>query len=241
MEKFLMSIAGFDPTGGAGILRDIKTFWSLGFLGCGALTANTVQNTKGVEKVEFVNGEFLISQIEKTLEEIPVLGVKIGLPHREYSVNLYIKEKLEKLKVPVVFDTVIAPTFGKKFVENLKAIEPLLELSDFLTPNEREYAVLKDLFKEKLKEKTLIVKGIKEGGRVYDLLIEKEIVLAKAEHQRDSLEVRGTGCAFSSAFLSFLVKGGNPKEAFNEAVNYLREYRKESFKLKGWKQRYSLL
>ncbi len=241
MEEFLMSIAGFDPTGGAGILRDIRTFWNFGFLGCGALTANTVQNTKGVKEVEFVKGEFLISQIEKVLEEVPVLGVKVGLPHRELKVNLYIKEKLEKLQVPIVFDPVVAPTFGKEFVNNLKAIEPLIDASDFLTPNEREYTLLKDFFKEKVSRKSLIVKGIKEGNRVYDLLIERGKVLAKVEHQKDSLEVRGTGCAFSSAFLCLLVKGSKLREAFKEAVNFVREYRKKSFKLKGWKQGYSLL
>jgi len=73
--KFALTVAGFDPTGGAGILRDVLTFKELGFYGCAVITANTAQNTKGVKEVVFQDESLIAEQITLLEEEIEFSGV----------------------------------------------------------------------------------------------------------------------------------------------------------------------
>ncbi len=235
--RFLLTVAGFDPTGGAGILRDIAVFRRFGFLGTAAITANTVQNTNGVKRVEFVKGDFLIEQLKATLKEIKPLGVKIGIPHCSAEVNSEIAKLLGDFK-PIVFDPVISPTLGKEFLSNLKVLEPLFLIADVITPNTSEYEALKP-FLESFKG-TVIVKGVKEERKVKDLLIADKKVLKKVTHPKDEKEVRGTGCAFSSALLSLMCLGEPVEKAFIGASSFLETYRKESFKTGIMKQFYSL-
>jgi len=241
MKEFLLTVAGFDPTGGAGILRDYATFRHFGFLGCAVVTANTAQNTRGVKAIDFVRGELIEEQLELVLEEIPVKGVKIGLPHRGW-VNRVIAEKVGGLGVPVVFDPVLAPTYGREFVEDLTEITPLIEVATVITPNYSEFERLKPLFGELLKERVVVVKGApKNDDEVEDLLIVKGEVVSRIPHGKDGRVVRGTGCAFSSALLAGLAEGLGLEEAFRRAVEFVSLYRKEAFRLAGALQLYSPL
>ncbi|WP_457680980.1 bifunctional hydroxymethylpyrimidine kinase/phosphomethylpyrimidine kinase [Thermovibrio sp.] len=238
MKEFLLSVAGFDPTGGAGILRDCLTFRTFGFLPCGVITANTVQNTKGVSKVSFVDRELLLSQLRAVLSELPIKGIKLGLPHESLEVNGELFSLLKPLKLPVVFDPVLRPTFGASFVKELSAVKPLLELSTVITPNYEEFLALSSRFPSLLSKKVLVVKGIPEGDRVKDALIVEGKLSLELYHEKDDKVIRGTGCAFSSALLSLIAKGRRVEEAFREAVDFMREYRSRNFKLEGWKQFY---
>jgi len=239
MKEFLLTIAGFDPTGGAGILRDCATFRRFGFLCCAVITANTVQNTKGVRRIEFVNRGFLIDQLEAVFEELPVKGVKLGLPHREEEVNRAIAGRISKTGLPVVFDPVLAPTFGREFVGDLRAITPLIEVSTVITPNYSEFKRLEPVFSDVFRRKVLVVKGAPGGeGKVEDLLIVEGIVVSRISHRRDGRSVRGTGCALSSALLSLLVRGVPVDRAFREAVDFVGSYRENSFTFPGWFQSY---
>lgn len=235
--EFLLSIAGFDPTGGAGILRDVRTFNRFGFLGVAVITVNTVQNTKGVKSFEFVNGSFLISQLEAVLEEISPKGVKVGIPHGELPVNEKIAELLSSLSVPVVFDPVIFPTFGKVFVEDLKVFQPLIEVSTLITPNYSEFQRLREF----LRGKSFVVKGVPVDSDVCDVLFIEGRERLKVCHKRDDKVVRGTGCAFSSALVSLLSKGLNIEDAFKEAVVFITEYREKAFLLERAPQLYPSL
>lgn len=241
-KEFLLTVAGFDPTGGAGILRDCATFRSFGFLGSAVITANTVQNTKGVKRVEFTEGDFLIEQLDAVLEELPPKGVKLGLPHREERVNREIARRIESLAVPVVFDPVLAPTFGREFVEDPEAIAPLMEVATVVTPNYSEFKRLKPLFGEVFSEKVVVVKGAPKGeAEVEDLLIVKGEIVARVAHKRDDRVVRGTGCAFSSALTALLAEPKGVVEAFEGAVSFVGSLRESAFVLNGWKQLYPLL
>ncbi|TCK03348.1 hydroxymethylpyrimidine/phosphomethylpyrimidine kinase [Phorcysia thermohydrogeniphila] len=237
--KFLLSIAGFDPTGGAGILRDIRTFNYFGFYGTAVITANTAQNTKGVKKLSFVDGELIEEQLQLIVEEFRIEGVKVGIPHVDYEVNRKVAEFLKELRVPVVFDPVISPTFGKRFIEKPETILPLIEVSTVITPNLGEFEILKPL----LKEYTgfIVVKGIPKGDFVEDHLLKADNVISKVSHKKDNLTVRGTGCAFSSALLCSTVKGYSVEAAFREAAKFLEVFRKDSFKKGSMKQHFSRL
>jgi hydroxymethylpyrimidine/phosphomethylpyrimidine kinase len=238
----LLSIAGFDPTAGAGILRDCLVFRHFGFYPTAVITANTVQNTKGVKALSFTDGDFLISQLEAVLKELPPQGVKLGLPHKERSVNEEIARRLKCLSVPVVFDPVLSPTLGKSFVKNLKSLEPLLEVSTVITPNYSEFVRLKGEFPELLTDKTLVIKGEPVAfGRVADRLVVKGREVAREEHEKDSLQVRGTGCSYSSALVSLLARGMEPPEAFKETSALLSKWRKGAFKPTAFRQGIILL
>ena len=234
----LLTVAGFDPTAGAGILRDSLVFRRFGFYPTAVITANTVQNTKGVKKVEFVDGDFLISQLSAVLEELPPKAVKLGLPHNDRLVNFRILKKLAPLSVPVVFDTVLAPTYGETFVKSLKAIEPLLELATVLTPNFEEFKVLLKRYRELLKKKAVVIKGVPKGkDSVSDLLVVEGNEVSEVVHRRDSLQIRGTGCTFSSVLTAYLAKGEPLSGAFYKTSLYLAKERPLSFSCKGCKQR----
>ncbi len=237
MRNFLLTIAGFDPTGGAGVLRDVRTFNRFGFLGTAVVTANTSQNTKGVFKVVFTDGDFLIDQVERVLDEIEVKGVKVGIPHRDLCVNERLAVRLGDLGVPVVFDPVLSPTFGRTFIEEVSSILPLIEVSTLITPNFSEFEVIKDY----LSGKNYVIKGVERGNFVCDRLFLKGVLKKEVCHERDDRVVRGTGCAFSSALLSLLSAGKKIEDAFRESSLFLREYREKAFPLKGAKQLYSEL
>ncbi len=237
MKNFLLTVAGFDPTGGAGILRDVRTFNIFGFLGTAVITVNTSQNTKGVLSVSFTDGELLLQQIDLIFDEIDVRGVKVGIPHRDRDVNEKIAERLRDLDVPVVFDPVLSPTFGKSFIDRISVISPLIDVATVLTPNVDEYRLIGDF----VRGKNLVLKGIPKGDLVCDrLFIEGELV-SEVCHRRDGRVVRGTGCAFSSSLTALLAKGKPLSEAFLESSKFLEEYRRKSILLRGAKQLYSLL
>ena len=234
---FLLTVAGFDPTGGAGVLRDIRTFYHFGFSGTAAITVNTVQNAKGVKRVVFVEGALLVSQVESVLEELPPKGVKVGIPHREREVNRKVSEILSSLSVPVVFDPVLSPTFGESFVENTEVLLPLIEVSTVLTPNYSEFLKLREL----LHGKTFIVKGWPYGEKVCDVLFVNGSEANRVCHEKDGRVVRGTGCAFSSALTALLARGLGLNEAFREAVDFITEYRRSAFEIEGAPQLYPSL
>ena len=234
---FLLSVAGFDPTGGAGVLRDVGTFKYFGFPGAAAITVNTVQNAAGVKLLAFVDGAFLLSQVESILEEIRLAGVKVGVPHEDVQVNRKLGELLSSLSVPVVFDPVLSPTYGRKFVEELEILWPLVEVSTVLTPNYSEFLKLKEL----LQRKTFIVKGWPYGDKVCDVLFINGSEADRVCHEKDGRVVRGTGCAFSSALTALLAKGLSLGEAFRKAVNFITEYRRSAFEIEGAPQLYPSL
>ncbi len=234
---FLLSVAGFDPTGGAGVLRDVRTFSYFGFLGGAVVTVNTVQNTKGVKGLSFVEGSFLLSQLKTVLEDFSPEGVKVGIPHRERSVNEEISEIISSLSVPVVFDPVLSPTFGVSFVEKVDTIKPILNVSTLITPNYTEFLKIEEF----LKRKTFIVKGWPYGDRICDVLFVNGREIDRVCHERDNRVVRGTGCAFSSALTALLAKGLGLKEAFREAVDFITEYRRSAFEIEGAPQLYPSL
>jgi len=235
--RFLLSVAGFDPTGGAGVLRDVKTFNYFGFLGGAVITVNTVQNAKGVKEISFVKGSLLISQLKTLLEEISPEGVKVGIPHREEEVNGKVSEMLSSLSVPVVFDPVLSPTFGKEFVEDLEVLRPLIDVSTVMTPNYSEFLMLKEF----LNERTFIVKGWPYGDEVCDVLFVNGKEVDRVCHKKDGRVVRGTGCAFSSALTALLARGLGLKKAFREAVDFITAYRRSAFEVEGAPQLYPSL
>ncbi|SNR91349.1 bifunctional hydroxymethylpyrimidine kinase/phosphomethylpyrimidine kinase [Desulfurobacterium atlanticum] len=230
----LLSIAGFDPTGGAGIIRDILTFKHFGYYGISVITANTSQNTKGVKSIIFEPCEIIKEQLTLLFEEFEIKGVKIGLPHKDYNFNVWLANFLKDKQIPIVFDPVIKPTAGRSFVENLNTITPLIETSTVITPNESEFNLLKNCI-DTSKIPWTIIKGKKEKNSVSDLLLKSGKTIDRITHEKDTLEIHGTGCAFSSALLALMIKEKKTEIAFRKAVEFLSNFRKQA--TEGLKQR----
>ncbi|WP_078058099.1 bifunctional hydroxymethylpyrimidine kinase/phosphomethylpyrimidine kinase [Desulfurobacterium indicum] len=240
MEKpeTLLTIAGFDPTGGAGILRDTSIFRYSGFYGTAVITANTAQNTAGVTDILFQPADLIKNQIKAIQEDFKISGIKIGLPHHDRELNIWIANFIKENKILTVFDPVLKPTSGKTFVENISSIKPLLEASTVITPNYSEYQQLKKYIDGI--QASIIVKGIVKDNKVEDILIENGKETLKISHRiRKKEEVRGTGCAFSSYLLTLLMKT-DLKTAFKKSCKFLQEFREKAVFAGSGKQKINL-
>lgn len=239
---FVLSIAGLDPTGGAGVLLDVKVFSLLGLKGGGIPTTLTLQSTSVFESWKPVNTSYFKKALELVFGDLPVKGVKIGMigtPENAEVIGFFLKKYKKKLKW-VVLDPVIKaslnyPLFNsEEFLKTLK--KEVLPWTDIITPNvleaffigEKKVKERRDLkliaeILRKLGPKYIIVKGWETPFFIYDLLYTSEESLF-LKRKKINLEFHGTGCAFSSALLSFLLKNFTIKEAFKKAKNWLYLY-----------------
>ncbi len=244
--KTLLSIAGFDPTSGAGITKDVEVFFSLGFHGIGIPTSFVIQGPRGVSSLHPVPIEIFENMLEE-LKEIEIEGVKTGVfVNDEYMeiFSTFISEKAKKK--PVVVDPVMKSKNGYSLLDErgvLKLKERVIPLSTAITPNKDEAEALTGLKIERaedvrecakrLKElgaKNVIIKGGHMEGELFDLFYDGSSFIEKKK-QRLERTVHGTGCIFSSVLLSFLAMGLDPREAFLEAENTMDFLMREAYSI----------
>jgi hydroxymethylpyrimidine/phosphomethylpyrimidine kinase len=241
MKKYpiVLTIAGSDSSGGAGIQADLKTISALGCYGTSVITAVTAQNTMGIIAVHPVPVDIIEKQIEAVLSDIGTDSVKIGMLH-SVEVIQAVKRALIKNNInKVVLDPVMVSTSGDKLIED-NAIETLINelfpLSYIITPNLAEAAIIlnnKSLAKNemvnaairllKLTNNAVLLKGGHlEGDTIYDIYIDKSGSTPKIfENPRiNSHNVHGTGCTLSSAIAACLARG----YALDKAVKYAQKY-----------------
>ena len=139
----ILSIAGSDSSGGAGIQADIKTIAMLGGYAMTAITAITAQNTRGVQAVEILPVELVLAQIESCLSDIGADAVKIGMLGSP-AIAHAVADRLDGFAGPVVFDPVMVATSGAELAdgETIAAFDRLLAIATLATPNLPELAVL---------------------------------------------------------------------------------------------------
>jgi hydroxymethylpyrimidine/phosphomethylpyrimidine kinase len=212
----VLSIAGSDPSGGAGIQADLKTFAALGAYGMAAITALTVQNTRGVRNVRAVAAELVADQIDAVLDDVRVDAVKIGLLG-DPAVIAAVGLTLAARPVPVVvLDPVLVATSGDVLLrpDALPALRALLSLADLITPNVPEAAVLLETGQAtdvdgmvgqavrlaSLGPAVLLTGGHLEGVEAIDVLVVPgaEPLLLRGPRVVTS-STHGTGCTLSSA------------------------------------------
>lgn len=236
----VLTIAGSDCSGGAGIQADIKTISALGAYAASAITAITVQNTLGVTGIHPVPPEFVRGQIEAVMTDIRPQAVKIGMINDVKIVEV-IAGALQKFRPRfVVFDPVMVSTSGCKLIED-EAIEALttrlMPLATLITPNLSEAQVLTGIRVNgqesmqaaahellKLGSRAVLIKGGHlDGGRMYDLLQvkdEPEPHLFSAD-KVESNNTHGTGCTLSSAIATRLALGDCLEDAVARAKEYV--------------------
>lgn len=236
----VLTIAGSDCSGGAGIQADIKTISALGAYAASAITAITVQNTCGVTGIHPIPPSYVKGQIEAVMEDIHPLAIKIGMINDTEIVKV-IADSLHKYNPEfVVFDPVMVSTSGCKLMED-EAIEAittqLIPLATLITPNLSEAEILsgqpihtvEDMqhqAKEMLKlgcKGVLIKGGHLEGGQMCDVLQTFE---EDTPHMFTALKVKsqnthGTGCSLSSAIATYLALGESIPHAVEKAKQYV--------------------
>ncbi|MFM5953384.1 MAG: bifunctional hydroxymethylpyrimidine kinase/phosphomethylpyrimidine kinase [Novosphingobium sp.] len=221
----ILSIAGSDSSGGAGVQADIKTITMLGGYAMTAITAITAQNTLGVTAVEALSPELVAAQIEACASDIGVDAVKIGMLGSP-GIAHAVADRLEALGVPVVFDPVMIATSGAVLADpaTIAAFERLMRLAVLTTPNVSELEALGGHEGMQARGVAYLAKGgDAEGERVEDVLVlpgEAPHVMAGTRiHTRHT---HGTGCTLSSAIATYLGRGLALPEAVDRARLFVR-------------------
>lgn len=221
----VLSIAGSDSSGGAGIQADIKTITVLGGYAMTAITAITAQNTLGVTAVEVLSPEFIVAQIDACVSDIGVDAVKIGMLGSAAIANA-VADRLETLAAPVVFDPVMIATSGSVLAdaETITAFERLMSLATLTTPNVPELAALGGPDSMEARGIACLAKGgDAQGPIVTDRLIRLGHELQIWEAPRiETRHTHGTGCTLSSAIATYLGAGLELLDAIGKARTFVR-------------------
>jgi hydroxymethylpyrimidine/phosphomethylpyrimidine kinase len=226
----VLSIAGSDSGGGAGIQADLKAFARCGVHGMTAITAITAQNTVGVEAIEAISAEMIVAQVGAVAEDIGVDAVKIGMLGTAETVEAVVEALRFVGEAPVVIDPVMVAESGAVLLdEEARAalVERLLPLAAVLTPNIPEARVLAGAEEHESQEdlaREIVALGphavVVTGGhseRAVDLFFDgRESAEISGERHPDGA-AHGSGCTHSSALAAFLARGDKPLEAARKA------------------------
>ena len=239
----VLSIAGSDSSGGAGIQADLKTFSALGVYGATAITAITAQNTKGVNSQLAISPEMVYNQIVAVVEDIAPSVIKIGMLANK-EIATVVADALSRYNIPTILDPVMVSSSGHRLLsldaqEVVK--ERLLPLSTLVTPNIPEMEALTAMSLTTAEEKlsaaqyllslgaqaVLLKGGHEEGDTKCDTLYQLDgrniTQLHLSTPTVATKNIHGTGCTLSSAIAAFMARGLALREAVQEAKNYITE------------------
>jgi hydroxymethylpyrimidine/phosphomethylpyrimidine kinase len=238
----ILTIAGTDPTSGAGIQADLKTFSALGTYGLTVITALVAQNTQGVRSIHDVPQRFIGEQLDAVFDDVEVHAVKIGMLSRPEVIET-VAERLEQYRAErIVVDPVMVAKSGDRLLREdaVNALRRrLLPMATLITPNLPEAGVLLDVepagdepgmmqmakaLRELGPRAALVKGGHLEGEESIDILDdgegEPQVLVAPRIATRNT---HGTGCTLSSAIAAFLARGHRLPDAVREAKAYLTE------------------
>lgn len=236
MTRVALTIAGSDPSGGAGIQADIKTFHQFGVYGEAAITLITVQNTKGVSRVECLDPGLVTQQIEAVLGDIPPHAAKLGALGSRAIVES-IASIAQHFTFPLVVDPVMISKHGAPLMteEARKAVrERIVPVAFLLTPNLHEAAaltglVVRDVYDMKAAgarlqgcgAENVLVKGGHLEDAAVDVLLTRHGVHEFASERVDTPHTHGTGCVYSAAITAGLAKGDLLVDAVRQAKDFI--------------------
>jgi hydroxymethylpyrimidine/phosphomethylpyrimidine kinase len=236
----VLTIAGFDPSSGAGVTADIKTIAAHGCYGVACITALTVQSTAGVRRVEAINPELITEMLTELSSDLEIAAVRIGMLGSAKVVRAVAgflsKKKLEN----IVLDPILNSTSGTELLDRSGAklmVERLLPLAAVITPNVDEASALTGLAVTNPDQMRAAANKLHQMGaeavvvtgghleKTIDLLsfkarrgVEQEIF--KSDRQRSN-STHGTGCAFATAIACHLARGRGLPEAVLLAKAYI--------------------
>jgi hydroxymethylpyrimidine/phosphomethylpyrimidine kinase len=257
-QQVVLTIAGSDPSGGAGIQADLKTFTAIGVYSGAVISSLTTQNTQGVFAIHPVDPAFVKDQISCVLGDLNVSHIKIGMLGSA-AVAQSIYDALVDFSGEIIYDPVLVSSSGRQLIdlEGYDAIRAqFLELCTVLTPNIPELALLtnrdcttKDSFLSAAEillqqygnMRSVIITGghfKTEKNSISDYLLtvpdaSKQVRHKEISHPRiASRNTHGTGCTFSAAFTAYHILTGDDTEAFHRAISFMDALIKKSVPFK---------
>ncbi len=243
-KKYILTIAGHDPSGGAGITSDIKTFEAHGLYGLSVCTAITIQNDTHFKHCEWIPLQVIINQIETLFERFEISVVKIGII-QSWNVLSLVLDTLHALnsEVKIILDPIIKATAGFDFhsTENQNILDKIWTKCFIITPN---YDEIKGLYPNLDTQNTiehistLTNIYLKGGHRLdkkgWDALYYSKIVMINIPPVTKIVsEKHGSGCVLSSALTSYILLEQNLEDASKNAKNYIENFLNSNDSLLG--------
>lgn len=233
-----LTIAGSDPSGGAGIQADLKTFHQFGVYGEAAITLVTVQNSTGVSRVECMAADLVADQVRAAVSDIPPGAAKTGALGNRAIIEA-VAELAGEFRFPLVVDPVLvskhgAALLGEDAVETLKS--RLLPRAFLATPNLEEASLLAGMevrdvasmraAAERIRgfgAKAVLVKGGHLEGDAIDVLLYEGQWTEFTAPRVETRHTHGTGCTYSAAITAALASGADLRSAIERAKRYITE------------------
>lgn len=246
----VLTIAGSDPSGGAGIQADLKTASALGAYGMAVITALTAQNTRTVAGVHEAPADFVALQVDTIFADITPDAVKTGMLASAEIIEVVAGKAVEHSFHNLVVDTVMVAKSGDRLLraDAVQAMrEKLVPLAHVLTPNLPEAEDLlgrelngDDAIREAARElqamgaRNVVIKGgHRQGDTVTDVLFDGEAFRDFSGPRIATMSTHGTGCTFASAIATFLARGESVADAVGHAKEYLTEALRRAYPVGG--------
>ena len=249
----VLTIAGVDPSGGAGILADIKAMSALGGYGCAVVAALTAQNTQGVTDIHPVPVEFVGAQIDTLFDDVTIHACKIGMLGQAPVIRMVADKLADRCPAHLVLDPVMVAKSGHMLLQT-NAVgqlrESLLPLATVITPNLPEAGVLletsaaesvrqmrqhaerlRNLMNHHDQRWVLLKGGHLPGTETTDLLHDGDVMIEMPGQRIETRNTHGTGCTLSAALATLLAQGLTAQEAAAQAKAYLVKAIAESSQL----------
>ncbi|MGH2665160.1 hydroxymethylpyrimidine/phosphomethylpyrimidine kinase [Flavobacterium sp.] len=244
-RPFALTIAGFDPCGGAGVLADVKTFEQHHVYGLAINTGNTIQTENKFREIQWTDLDFVLRSIETLFKSYNIKAVKIGIvPSLEYLKNIVSEIKKRSPDTKIIWDTVLKSSTEFSFlnIENQLVLIEILKEIDLITPNYNEILKLNP-FGNSAEEIALafaencsvLLKGghnTKEPGT--DYLYTKNEKLQLQPNSKAVFEKHGSGCVLSSAITANMALGQDLNSSCKNAKKYVENYLNSNSSLIGY-------
>lgn len=237
----VLSIAGFDPSAGAGLLADVKTFEANGVYGMGVVSALTYQNDTEFDRVEWIDISKIAEQVTVLLRRFDIRYIKIGLIESAEALGKLISFLQASIKDPVIiYDPIIKASAGFEFHNSSKAFRDVLKHVYCITPNipEAEWLFGKDEQNEKLETASGILNiylkgGHSDGDTITDMLYTSDHTYIYPNDRIPNGSKHGSGCVLSAALTAQLALGYDLPDAAERANQYTQQYLASSPTLLG--------
>lgn len=225
-RPFVLSIAGFDPSGGAGVIADVKTFEQLQVQGMAIITANTLQTEDAIFKLEWQPLEIIIESIKTLVKRYEFKAVKIGIvPNMNYLKEIINTIKSCNSKTFIILDPVIKSSSGFSIFNknDIGKLSEVLNQVDLTTPNYDEYLLLKEQIQ--FNKTTILVKGGHRNDlKGVDILYENGNEIHIHPIREKKYNKHGSGCVLSSAIAAWVALGEPLEDACRSGKNYVEQY-----------------
>ncbi len=235
----VLTIAGSDSSGGAGIQADIKTFTALKVYGASVVTNVTAQNSQGVRSTYALPVEVVSAQLKAVLSDIHFAAIKIGMLYSNKIINMVATSLKHYQHIPIIVDPILVSSSGTEMLETqarATLINEILPLATLITPNLPESDILlkyksheanlltakqKASKLNKLFDCDILVKGGHGCGTILtDYLVTGDQNFAFSHQKTDTPNTHGTGCTLSSSIASYLALGLNMENAVKFAIDF---------------------